>query len=124
MQAMVIVLVDALMKYTGVGGPKHLYELAQPSHYSPNTCMPPADVLAVQPCLIDSILYTRQPRHLEYFFKNAMVVCVNTLAILTLVHLMPTAEPRLEAPLPWVVPYYAMIGEPTLTLGCMFLFLL
>ena len=124
MQALIVVLVEALMKYTSPvveSGANSLFQVAPHSGGYPDTGMPPADIYAVQPCLVDSILLTRERRHLQHFWVNAMVICVNTLAALTLVHLRPGAKHRLEDPLPDVVPYYAMLGEPTLPSGYMVL---
>lgn len=117
MQALAVVLVDALMRYTSPmveGGVNSLFHLAQHSPRYPATGMPPAGLAAVQPCLIDSILLTREPQHLQYFWATAMVTCVDTLAALTMVHLTPGTKDRLEDPLPNVGPYYAMLGESTL----------
>ena len=117
MQALAVVLTDALMKYMSPmveGGVNSLFHLAQHSLRYPATGMPPADLAAVQPRLIDSILLTREPQQLQYFWATAMVTCVDTLAALTMVHFMPGTELRLEEPLPNVGPYYAMLGESTL----------
>ena len=117
MQALAVVLTDALMRYTSPvveGGVNSLFDLAQHSARYPGTGMPPADLAAVQPRLIYNILLIREPQQLQYFWDTAMVTCVDTLAALTLVHLMPYTELRLEDPLPNVRPYFGMLGESTL----------
>ena len=119
MQELVVVLVDVLMKYTSPGeegDENSLYGMAQPGCY-PGTGMPAADLVALQPRLIDSILLIREPQDLQYFWDTALVICVNTLTALTMVHLARGSEDRLEDPLPDIVPYYAMLGESTLPLG-------
>ena len=119
MQELVVVLVDALMKYTSPGeegDENSLYGMAQPGCY-PGTGMPAADLIALQPRLIDSILLIKEPQDLQYFWDTALVICVNTLTALTMVHFAPDSEHRLENPLPDIVPYYIMLGKSTLLFG-------